>query len=270
MYKDYSLFDTDMFHFRLSPHPELNKAARQAFDDTARCAMSSFSLVELKGSYIANLILLYKKVHDSDSLGQTYARIDRSGGRKSKVMFAQLISWLGGIEFAPNPWEEARSELLTHISAQISNSWEAFKDAVDVVLDDINCNRAAEPPTESGTAWRATIVKCRESNTNCNILNFLNKYSDALIKLIGVLNELDGEDKTQELHRIKGVADTIIRTNKKFQWQNGTCRRVGDLIIGLQSKIGKELISSNIKEHAHLHEPLGYDFKRFDVKKYLT
>lgn len=264
--ENYTFFDTDLQIHRLSPDPALRKAAQTEFKSSRPSAMSAFSLVELKGNYIQCLILLRRKVATSNSFEEAYARINNSGGRRSNLMFAQLIRWLGGVEFPIKPWEQARRVLLTHLDAQIEAVWERFQRSVDLVVDDFSCSRASEAPQDEGGKWTATIPKCRQDNTNCRIANFIRQYNKQLKQLLLALDNLDPKLKTNELFKIKSVAKRTI-DNNKFPWEGITCRQVGDLLIGLQSKLGRELLSSNYKEHSQMHKPLGYVFREFPLAK---
>ena len=264
--RKYTFFDTDLLIHRLSPDPELRKAARVEFKTSRPSAMSAFSLVELKGNFIQCLILLRRKVNDSDSLQTAYARISNSGERRAKLMFAQLISWLGGFDFPINPWDEARRVLLTHLDSQIEAAWEHLQRSIDLVINDFSCSRAIEAPQNQGDKWTATIPKCRPENTNCHIVSFMNKHIDELRELILALDRLDPKLKTDELYKIKNIAAKTIDQGR-FPWEGITCRKVGDLLIGLQSKSGKELLSSNYREHRPMHKPLGYVFREFPVAK---
>ncbi len=226
--------------------------------------MSAFSLVELKGNYISDLILLRRKVSDSDSLERAYVRIRRTGGRKSGLMLAQLICLLGGLSFPINPWVEARRVLITHLDAQIAASWEEFRSSVDQVFDDFRCSRAAEEPQDHGDRWSTTIPQCRQDNTRCYIIAFMRSFNKELNKLVDLLTNLDTALMTRELEQIKRVAEDTLNNNR-FPWEKNTCRQIGDLLVGLQSKVGCKLISSNNKEHSQMHLPLEYVFHKFPI-----
>ena len=260
----HTFFDTDLHIHRLSPDPAVQKAAQTEFDTSHPTAMSAFSLVELKGNYISCLILLHRKVSNSASLKEAYSRVSNSGGRRSALMLAQLINYLGGTNFPINPWNEARSYILTHLDAQIEASWDEFRKSVDLIANDFNCTRAREEPRDDGKQWVATIARCRQGNTNCKIVKFMKQYMGELKQLIDYLNRLDVGDVSSELNRIKELSEITINT-EKFPWIGTNCRKVGDLLIGLQSKSGMELLSSNYKEHGKMHKPLGYNFRRFPV-----
>jgi len=264
--KEYTFFDTDIFIHQLDPDPPVRKAAQAIFDTNHPSAISAFSLVELKGNYIQDLILMRKKVADSDTFVKSAVKIRNTGGRRSFLMFSQLITWLGGVNFPINPWEEARRKLLTHLDAQIIVSWEEFQKSVDKIFDDFCCVRAFEGPEDDGEKWTATIPHCRRDNTKCKIMDFMKKYEKELKQLVSFFDTLDSSLMTKELMKIKkNVQNTI--NNNRFPWEGTTCRSVGDLLIGLQSKVGKELISSNYKEHNQMHKPLEYAFHNFPIAK---
>jgi len=256
-----NFLDTDMFIHCLSADPILKRSAEKVFRDNHFSAMSAFSLLELKGNYIQDMELLYRKINDSDSLQTAFAKIMRIGGRKSGLMLAMLIKWIGN--FTPHPWNEAKKELLTYLDSQLGAAWGVFKSKVDVIYDDFKCSRALEEPVEDGDVWRTTIPHCTDSNTQCKIAPFMDSYKKELIALVEYLDSLSPELKTDELKKIREVAVTTI--SKGFPWRDRVCRKVGDLLIGLQSKSGIKLITSNYKEHGQLHVPLNYSVEHFNV-----
>ncbi len=261
-----NFIDTDIFIHRIDYDPALNSAAQDIFDSNHPTAMSAFSLVELKGNYINDLILLHRKVFDSESFTIACAKIRKTGGRKRELMFAMLIKWIG--KFSPHPWNEKRQEILVYLDGQISAAWESFRKIVDAVVDEFECSRAAEGPEDNGETWSTTIPICRRENTKCTIVAFMNKYNKELKNLIDHITNLNPSHQTQELLKIKKIAQQTI--DNRFPWEGRTCRGVADLLIGLQSKAGYKLISSNYKEHSQLHIPLGYSFEHFDVVKNRT
>ena len=184
---NFSFLDTDIQLFRLDPDPAIREAAKLEFEAKFKCAMSSFSLVELKGNYISCLILLRRKIEDSESLEESYAKIRSSGGRKSAMMLAQLFRWLGGMDFPINPWIEAQRHILVVIDAQIINAWEEFKNNVGRIFDDLQCERAAEDPIVERGKWSARIPKCRSDNTGCKIVQFIRSFQKELVDLINHL-----------------------------------------------------------------------------------
>lgn len=259
---NFNFIDTDIFIHRLDFDSALSGAATQIFDQSHPSAMSSFSLLELKGNYISDLVLLQRKIIESDSFTNAFAKIRRVGGRKFELMFAMLINWISN--FSPHPWVEARRQLLTDLDGQIGMMWEYFKNSVDQVFDDIKCSRAHEEPEDDGTRWITTIPHCNESNTKCVILEFMRLYNHELQNLVDCLDALDHSLMTEELRKIREVVKRTI-IDDRFPWEGRTCRQVADLIIGLQSKSGEKLISSNKKEHGQLHIPLGYTFEHFNM-----
>jgi len=259
----YTFLDTDLHIHRLNFDPSVRAAAEDVFNTSHPTAISAFSLVELKGNYIQDLILLHRKISDADSFETAFARIVNSGGRRCSLMLAQLINRLGGIQYRINPWSEARRQLLTHLDAQIAVSWEEFRSSIDRIFDDFECTRAAEPPTDDGERWSATIPHCTKANTKCTVVSYMKRHVDDLKRLLEAFTSANPSAMTEELRRIRKVAAETI--NNTYPWEGTTCRSVGDLLIALQSKSGKVLISSNYKEHAQMHTALGYTFKEFKI-----
>ena len=119
-------FDTDMHIHKLSTDENVRQEAANLFNVKRPSVMSEFSLVELKGNYIASLILLRRKINDSESFEMAYHKISNSGGRRANLMLGQLVKWLGGITFPINPWSDAKNTLITYLDAQIESIWESF------------------------------------------------------------------------------------------------------------------------------------------------
>lgn len=259
----YTFLDTDLHIHRLDFDPSVRAAAEAVFNTNHPTAISAFSLVELKGNYIQNLILLHRKISDADSFERAVAKIRNTGGRRCFLMFAQLMNLLGGADYPINPWSEARRQLVTYLDAQIEVSWEEFRGSIDNIFNDFECTRATEPPTDDGERWSASVPHCTEANTTCIVVNYMKTHVDDLKRLFETLTLLDPTLMTEELRRIRKVAAETIKNT--YPWKGTTCRLVGDLLIALQSKSGKVLISSNYKEHAQMCTPLGYTFEQFPV-----
>jgi hypothetical protein len=260
---NHTFLDTDLHIHRLAVDPSVKAAALTVFETNHPTAMSALSLVELKGNYIQDLILIHRKISDAESFERACGKILNTGGKRCSLMMAQLINLLGGIDYKINPWLEARRQLLTYLDAQIELSWEEFRSNVDDIFDDFECTRATEPPTDDGERWSASIPRCTETNTTCKVANYMKAHIDDLKRLFETLRMLDTRLMTQELKRIRNVAAEAIKG--KYPWKGNTCRLIADLLIGLQSKSGKVLISSNYREHAQMCTPLGYTFKEFPI-----
>jgi len=261
-----TFFDTDMYIHKLSPDLPVKEYVEKEYLNNKPSAMSEFSLVEFKGNYIACLILLRREINSSDSIESAYSRIQNSGGRKASLMLAQLIKWIGTSNLPVKQWEKTQNMLLTYLDSQIAITWEMFLNSVDKIERQFDCTRAKEEPQDNNGNWSATIPKCRDNNTNCKITEFINSYFKEIEKLYTDLNNLPLERKTKELEKIHKISQQIIK-KQKFPWQGTTCRQHGDLLIGLESKMGICLISSNYKEHSVLSESLGYSFKHFEISK---
>jgi len=171
-----TFFDTDMHIHKLSPDLPVRECAKKEFLDNKPSAMSEFSIVEFKGNYIACLILLRRKINNSDSFESAYSRIQNSGGRKAALMLAQLIKWVGGINFPVKQWNKAKNMLLTYLDSQIAIGWEMFLSSVDKIERQFDCTRAKEEPQDNNGNWSATIPKCRNNNTTCKINKFITSY----------------------------------------------------------------------------------------------
>jgi hypothetical protein len=95
------------------------------------------------------------------------------------------------------------------------------------------------------------------------VVRYIAGHTDNLKTLLEALASINPAEVTKELNRIREVAAKSVKNT--YPWEGTTCRSVGDLLIALQSKSGKVLISSNYKEHAQMCAPLGYKFKEFPV-----
>ena len=177
-------------------------------------------------------------------------------------MFAQLMQLMAQADLAPGKWNTLKSKLVTLLDGQVPVIWDTVASRLGEIVDDFECDRAAESPQPVGQGWSATIPACTTHNTVCSISAFFDSHAKSLETIDRVL-ELLGTKKTAELQRIHEVIKTT-RLSGRFPWEGRTCRRVGDLLIGLQSKAGKGLISSNKAEHTSL-SAAGYEFREFPI-----
>ncbi len=258
---EYTFLDTDIYFHRISTDPPVREAARDIYINSRPTAISEFSFVELKSAYLQDLKLLREKIAKSESFERAYNRVFSTGGRKAERMLSRLLSYLGGEDFSINPWEEAQQNLLVLIDTQIQVSWIEFSRSVDSVFRDFNCTRAGEEPTSENNKWIITISKCTNENKKCKIIDFIDQFRKELKALITHIKDMESDDKTKELERIKKACEKTL--NGQFPWEGSGCRTVGDLLIALQSKSGKELVSSNHREHSQMCGPLEYTFRQF-------
>ena len=80
------LLDTDIQIHRLGIDGGLRTAAEDKRKSRAPVAVTAYSLLEFKGNYIADLILLQRKIRDSLEMEEVFARVQASGGRKQTLM----------------------------------------------------------------------------------------------------------------------------------------------------------------------------------------
>lgn len=259
------LFDTDMLVHSLSGDAAVSDAVEDMRAQNAPIMVSAFSQVELKGNYIQDLLLLRRKINDSDSLPSCAARILATGGRRMARMFAQLLRLMTEADLSPGNWNALKRRLVILLDGQIPFLWETVASRLGEIIDDFDCDRALEPPRAVGQDWRATIPECTAHNTSCSIVAFFKREAKSLENLEQLLEWL-GAAKTAELERIHTVI-TRTRSTGRYPWEGRTCRRVGDILIGLQSKAGKGLISSNKAEHTALSAGAGYEFREFPIAK---
>ncbi len=256
-----TFFDTDLYFHRISTDPPVKEAALTIYADSRPTAMSEFSLVELKSAHLQDLKLLGEKISRSESFERAYNRVLNTGGRKTIRMLSRLLSYLGGEDFAINPWEEAQQNLLVHIDTQIKASWLEFIISVDSIFRDFNCTRAREEPRPENNKWNITISKCTAENRKCKVVDFIGQFESELKQFVSHMKTLETDKKTKELERIKKVCEKTIE--ERFPVEDNVCRGVGDLLIALQSKSGQAIVSSNYKEHGQMCEPLEYKFQYF-------
>jgi len=259
-----TLFDTDMHIHRISCDRNVRHAAEQEFLSSKPSAICSFSLLELKGNYIQDLILLRNKTGASDDFESMASRIMNSGGRRCMLMLSQLIRIIGKDVLPVYDWDKTQNILLTHIDAQIAISWNEFKGSVDEVVDLFNCTRAKEEPSLLKNSWKASIPRCNINNCQCTINSNIISRLPLLKQYLTFYEGLESSSKTNELDTIADIISKTVYANK-FPWTEGACRKVGDLLIALHAIDFKEFLSSNYKEHSQLSKALNYEFRKFDV-----
>lgn len=259
----FTLFDTDLFIHCLSSDPPVRYAAKDRLKKYRPSCVCSFSFVELKGNILQDYIFLQKKIFDSSSFEVAASRILKYRNRRMCRMFSMLIKLLGKASFLPRDWPNLQNQMLVALDNQIANTWIVLHNKVDLVVDDILCNRAEEEPTENAGKWKAVIHKCREDNTTCRVVDYLRDNCVLLESLIKYVEEEDVQ-VTGELNKIKKVASRIVG-GEQYEWRGDACRDIGDLLIGLHSVGLRVLVSSNKREHEVLSKGLGYNFEEFPL-----
>ena len=258
------MFDTDMLIHRHSIDPRVSEAAQRRWQVAHSAAIASFSRVEFKGNYIQDLILLRRKVADSDSIKEAFARVQHTGGRKSGLMLAQLVTLIGEDEFHARPWNKSQGVMLAALDLQVLAAWEELEALSDAIIDELACTRASEPPTGENGTWSATIPHCVRRNTRCRVVRF---FTDNREKLEHLQQHLEG--MTDRLSpQLQKILDITRRTlsEGRFPWEGTTCRSgIGDLLIGLQAVGARVMVSSNKAEHETLSEALRYAFEEFPI-----
>jgi hypothetical protein len=260
------MIDTDIQIHSLIGDANVSKAADTFKKDHQPCALSAFSLVEFKGNCIQDLILLARKVKDSATMSEAFSRVLATGGRKTARMLAFLVKQIE-IDFPITSWKRLQGHLLTNLDSQIFIIWKKITEDVDEIRNEFQCQRAFEAPYAKDSIIYASIPLCAPSNTSCLIDEFMLKNKEILAVLKSGLELLSPGDITKELDTILSLVSDFLGKGT-FPWHGRTCRKIGDLLIALQSKNCIGLISSNKKEHSVMNKYLGYSFKEFPVSSY--
>lgn len=258
---DFAIFDTDMQIHRLCEEPGVGPVAERMRTDRHPVRTVGFSKVEFKNAYVQRLVLLHNKVRDSDSFAELFSRARNTGGRGAEMMLAQLIRCLGR-GLLSSPWTEAKAILLTHLDAQVGEAWRWFDASVDGAVDEARCTRATEGPSRLGTGWDVRIPDCRKNNTRCRITQLFKSNHAALQSIVSTIGALPPAEVTTELQRIRDLCTSVLSTGT-FPWEGTTCRGVGDLLVALEAKNCRVLVTSNKKEHVALSQAVGYPLDVF-------
>lgn len=252
------LFDTDIQIHRLLGDPDVRRAAEAMRTSLAPVAVTAFSRLEFKASYIQDLLLLWQKVRRSSAFEQVVYRVHNVGGRRASRMILQL-TMLMKLDLTA-PWPKVQGQLLTRLDSQVLLAWKRFTDSVDELLDELNCTRSSESPTVVKDCWRAAVPHCTDRNSSCEIARFMKSHISELKKLVATLESAG--PISDELQVIREVAKEIVRTGR-YKRGSRRCRSFGDLLIALHAMGCKGLLSSNKKEHDLLSHGLGYVFQEF-------
>ena len=260
--------DTDMVFHKSAPDSAVRSAALKICRDNTPLSISEFTKVEIKGNVISCLTLLRRKIESSSSFSEALAKVQNSGSgpsiRRVVCLFVEFMKLIGCINRPPEPWTDYKGLLLTRIDSEIYVLWNSLAMDVDKVLNDFNCTRATEEPRVINGQWSNIIPRCSPENTTCTIVNYMSSSMQSLTKLEDHLSKLPATSLTKELAAMLEAVRTTIKSGK-FPWQGTTCRGMGDLLIGLQSKSIGGLITSNYKEHSQLSGPIGYRIKLFPL-----
>lgn len=259
--------DTDiLIHLQIGDDAVIS-AAQSTIATLVNPSHVGFSKVELKGSYIKDLILLRNKIQRSTDIKDAFMRALHSGGRKAVRMVAQLATHIRdtSVTIALSDWDRQRSALLTHLDGEIANAWTTSVTLCQSTLDALRCSRAAEPPVFRSGGWQATVPRCTPANTDCLVVRVFQNHRAELSQLVSDVAALQaaGTSASDELMHFADVAAEFLKTGT-VPWEGTFCRSIGDLLIGLEAvSAGAALFSSNHNEHRQLAASLQYQFIPF-------
>jgi hypothetical protein len=137
--------------------------------------------------------------------------------------------------------------VLLCIEQEIFSIWRWFNKSVDFLADGTGCVRSTEPPSLKRGHLEVTLQNCRRDRIRCRIHKFFEENRSLFQAMIGEIQSLEEKDRSKELRTLEQITASAS-ADSKVLCDDRVCRKVGDALIGIDSKGFPELISSNSKE----------------------
>ena len=105
-------------------------------------------------------------------------------------MFAQLAQLMSQADLAPGNWSALKHKLVVILDGQVPDYLGYVASSLGEIVDDFECDRAAEAPQVVGQDWTASIPQCAVHNTTCSIVPFFDMHAKTLETLDEALESL--------------------------------------------------------------------------------
>lgn len=219
-------------------------------------ASSTYARLEFKMSFIQDLVYLHGKLRQFQSFRLLYshlAKLPPVQGRKLRRVMTHLARFWQDIASTDADRIDA---ILLSIEKMAPSIWRWFTESVDHLADGTGCVRSTEPPRLHRGHLEVTLKRCRPDRIRCRIHKFFDENRGLFQGMIHEVRSLTEEEKSKELKALEQIASMAVQDSTVL-CDDRMCRRIGDALIGVDSKTFPALVSSNSKEFAVICKAVG-------------
>ena len=224
-------------------------------------ATSSFALLEFKGSWLQDLVLLHRYASESETLADVQDKVNklasvRQSYRRVQRLLAQIAGFLR-LEDPNTTLAVAVVKLRAHLATSISGSWQRWNRSVTHHFDGTGCVRAKEALVRSQANGRfdVCVPDCKPGKVECQIEQFFAQHMCMFRRIAEAIEKL-GQSASAELKAARGF---IRQAEKKpdVLHDSRICRKIGDILIAVDGERMGTFIANNDNEWVPIARALG-------------
>lgn len=248
--------DTTIQIARFVHSPEMKRRIRERIRTYDVCVTGLLVRLEFKRRLLREAEYLLRKLQRLGSYAKLRRHIDdvlpRQQQRKRNICVEILDTYYENESDA-----DRTDRLRLYLRSLITGGLREFDGLVDRVIPDsgLVCARRGIREVKKYSKYDFGPDNCDETEEPCGLAPFLEKHRTRLRAILGVLEALAPNDKTAEL----AIAEDFIRLffrDPLSALRDQPCRKVGDLLIALESAEIPAFYTMNASESRHLTRAL--------------
>jgi hypothetical protein len=111
------------------------------------------------------------------------------------------------------------------------------------MVNEMQCYRGLEGPTQTGDRFDATLPFCENLEAGCRVAKFCQDHKAELERVLAVLSNCPPDNET----RLRIDALTSVLGNYSKAKSHTTCWRLGDLLVCLESPSSADVVNNNAR-----------------------
>lgn len=245
------------------------EAVRQCLEGFDHTIVTGIGLLEFKAVYLQTLVYIHGELARKGArLTRVRDRVIESMHQQSRLRAHVFNNVIRVFSRGVNPTEEADIELAERARLKLEDVIPRFyrwfrEESADTYLNNqrVRCNRADEAPLkrDKRATFDPLLPHCRHGvNKTCTVETLVRENGGQVLERVKEL-DLDGEAHGQ-LVRASAQIENVIN-NRQMQMDWGHCRRIGDLLIGMEVQgIASHALSTNARDWRVVCHTCGIEF----------
>ncbi len=248
--------DTSAQFNRHSLDPQVKRQIEDLLKSARITGSSTYSRLEFKLSFLRDLAYLHGKLRQFRSIAKVLnhlAKLPPPHGRKLRRTLNHLARFW---QIVPEGEEATIDAMLLSIEVSIFAYWNWFDESVDHLTDGTGCVRSTEPPRLVRGHLDVTLNECRPARIRCRIHKFFQENRQAFERVVAEIESTPEGERSNELKSVQRIAAEAT-ADPTVLCDDRVCRKVGDVLIGVDGRGFPAIVSSNSKEFAVICKALG-------------
>lgn len=255
-------FDTTVIIDLFSVNNTKVQQRRQTLTQYNQKITSTYVKMEFKRAHIQRtLVYLLNLFNQEKDLGEIKSRIDKLQGyhkqqyARCAERLAYFFSWLSNEKTGERTVAEiAHEKIPNYLRRMISWHWSRFEKEIDTITDGTSCVLAKIAPLRVGNTFDVTLKKCKSTNIQCKIVEFLRTNCSDFERVKIMLENLPSRDQEQT-KMLNSLNHILIRYEHISDQRH--CWDCSDAIIAIEAPNGSTVMSSNTRHFSPICNALG-------------